>query len=55
VRVRGGGPAPDTYGELGIRHEDTVAVTEKNGCENLTKWSGTPEGPAVVEGVSRHA
>jgi hypothetical protein len=35
-------------GELGIRHEDTVAVTE-NGCENLVpKWSGTPEEPAVV-------
>ena len=34
-------------GELGIRHEDTVAVTE-SGCENLTKWSGTPEDPAVV-------
>ena len=40
--------APDTYGELGIRHEDTVIVTE-NGCENLSpKWSGTPEEPAVV-------
>jgi len=36
-------------GELGIRHEDTVAVTE-NGCENLApKWSGTPEEPAVVQ------
>jgi Xaa-Pro aminopeptidase len=35
-------------GELGIRHEDTVAVTE-NGCENLApKWSGTAEEPAVV-------
>jgi len=35
-------------GELGIRHEDTVVVTE-NGCENLApKWSGTPEEPAVV-------
>jgi Xaa-Pro dipeptidase len=35
-------------GELGIRHEDTVAVTE-SGCENLVpKWSGTPEEPAVV-------
>jgi Xaa-Pro dipeptidase len=35
-------------GELGIRHEDTVAVTE-NGCENLApRWSGTPEEPAVV-------
>jgi Xaa-Pro dipeptidase len=41
---------PGVYvpGELGIRHEDTVAVTE-NGCENLVpKWSGTPEEPAVV-------
>ncbi len=35
-------------GELGIRHEDTVAVTE-SGCENLApKWSGTPEEPAVM-------
>jgi len=35
-------------GELGIRHEDTLAVTE-NGCENLCpRWSGTPEEPAVV-------
>jgi Xaa-Pro dipeptidase len=35
-------------GEMGIRHEDTVAVTE-NGCENLApKWSGTPEEPAMV-------
>jgi len=42
------GGAPDTYGELGIRHEDTLAVTP-DGCENLApKWSGTPEEPAVV-------
>jgi hypothetical protein len=35
-------------GELGIRHEDTVAVTA-DGCENLCpRWSGTPEEPAVV-------
>jgi Xaa-Pro aminopeptidase len=35
-------------GEPGIRHEDTVVVTE-TGCENLApKWSGTPEEPAVV-------
>jgi Xaa-Pro dipeptidase len=35
-------------GELGIRHEDTLAVTE-SGCENLApKWSGSPEEPAVV-------
>jgi Xaa-Pro dipeptidase len=35
-------------GELGIRHEDTVATTE-NGCENLSpKWSGSPEDPALV-------
>lgn len=41
---------PGVYvpGELGIRLEDTVAVTE-SGCENLApKWSGTPEDPAVV-------
>jgi Xaa-Pro aminopeptidase len=35
-------------GELGIRHEDTVAVTE-SGCQNpCPRWSGTPEDPAVV-------
>jgi Xaa-Pro dipeptidase len=35
-------------GDLGIRHEDTVAVTD-SGCENLApRWSGTPEEPAVV-------
>jgi Xaa-Pro aminopeptidase len=29
-------------GELGIRHEDTVAVTA-DGCENLApRWSGSP-------------
>jgi Xaa-Pro dipeptidase len=41
---------PGVYvpGEMGIRHEDTVAVTA-DGCENLVpKWSGTPEEPAVV-------
>ena len=35
-------------GELGIRHEDTVAITE-NGCENPgPRWSGSPEEPALV-------
>jgi len=35
-------------GELGVRHEDPLAVTE-HGCERLTpQWSGTPEDPAVV-------
>ena len=34
-------------GELGIRHEDIIFITE-NGGENLTKWTGTPEDPAVV-------
>ena len=35
-------------GELGIKHEGTVAVTE-SGCENLgPKWSGTPEEPAAA-------
>ena len=40
---------PGVYvpGEMGIRHEDIIVITER-GAENLTKWSGTPEEPAVV-------
>jgi Xaa-Pro dipeptidase len=40
---------PGVYipGEMGIRHEDVMFVTE-NGAENMTKWTGTPEEPAVV-------
>ena len=34
-------------GELGIRHEDVITITP-DGALNLTKWSGTPEDPAVV-------
>ena len=34
-------------GELGVRHEDVIFITE-NGAENMTKWSGTPEEPAVI-------
>lgn len=34
-------------GELGVRHEDVIYVTE-DGAANMTKWSGTPEDPAVV-------
>lgn len=35
-------------GELGIRHKDTLVVTE-DGCDNLGgPWSGTPEDPAVT-------
>jgi Xaa-Pro aminopeptidase len=38
--LRPEGRAGDTYGELGIGHEDTVVVTE-NGCESICpKWSG---------------
>jgi Xaa-Pro dipeptidase len=33
-------------GELGVRHEDIIVITGK-GAENLTRWSGTPEEPAV--------
>jgi Xaa-Pro dipeptidase len=40
-------PGIYVYGELGVRHEDIVFVTE-DGAENMTKWSGTPEEPAVV-------
>ena len=35
------------YGELGIRHEDIIFITEA-GAENMTKWPGSPEEPAVV-------
>lgn len=34
-------------GEIGVRHEDIIFITE-NGAENMTKWPGTPEDPAVV-------
>jgi Xaa-Pro dipeptidase len=35
-------------GELGIRHEDVITITE-DGCQNLApKWTGSPEEPAVV-------
>lgn len=35
-------------GELGVRHEDTLIVTE-DGCDNLGgAWSGTPEEPAIA-------
>jgi Xaa-Pro dipeptidase len=40
-------PGIYVYGEMGIRHEDIVFVTE-DGADNMTKWSGTPEEPAVV-------
>jgi Xaa-Pro dipeptidase len=34
-------------GELGVRHEDIIFITE-TGAENMTRWSGTPEDPAVL-------
>jgi Xaa-Pro dipeptidase len=34
-------------GELGVRHEDIIVITE-TGAENLTRWTGSPEDPAVV-------
>lgn len=34
-------------GEMGIRHEDVIFITEE-GAENLTRWAGSPEEPAVV-------
>ena len=35
------------YGEMGVRHEDVVCITE-DGAEGMTKWTGGPEEPAVV-------
>jgi Xaa-Pro dipeptidase len=34
-------------GELGIRHEDIIFITE-TGAANMTAWSGPPEDPAIV-------
>lgn len=34
-------------GELGVRHEDVMYVTE-TGADVMTKWTGSPEDPAVV-------
>jgi Xaa-Pro dipeptidase len=34
-------------GEMGIRHEDCIFITE-TGAESFTKWTGSPEEPAVV-------
>ena len=34
-------------GEIGVRHEDIVFITPE-GAENMTRWSGTPEDPAVL-------
>jgi Xaa-Pro dipeptidase len=34
-------------GEMGVRHEDIIFITE-SGAENMVKWTGTPEEPAVV-------
>jgi Xaa-Pro dipeptidase len=34
-------------GEIGVRHEDIIFITA-SGAENMTKWPGTPEDPAVL-------
>jgi Xaa-Pro dipeptidase len=34
-------------GELGVRHEDIIFITE-TGAANMTRWTGTPEDPAVI-------
>ncbi len=40
-------PGIYVHGELGVRHEDIITITP-DGARGLTKWSGTPEEPAVV-------
>jgi Xaa-Pro aminopeptidase len=32
---------------MGVRHEDCIFITE-TGAENFTKWTGSPEEPAIV-------
>jgi Xaa-Pro dipeptidase len=34
-------------GEMGIRHEDIIFITE-TGAEGMTRWTGSPEDPSVV-------
>ena len=34
------------YGEMGIRLEDIITITD-DGAENMTAWPGSPEEPAV--------
>ncbi|HEY6546864.1 MAG TPA: M24 family metallopeptidase, partial [Vicinamibacteria bacterium] len=34
-------------GEIGVRHEDVIFITPE-GAQNLTKWTGSPEAPAVL-------
>ena len=34
-------------GELGVRHEDIIFISAA-GAENMTRWSGSPEEPAVA-------
>jgi Xaa-Pro dipeptidase len=40
-------PGISIPGGMGVRHEDVIFVTA-DGAENMTKWSGSPEEPAVV-------
>lgn len=34
-------------GELGVRHEDITFITE-SGAQGMTRWTGSPEDPAVL-------
>jgi Xaa-Pro dipeptidase len=40
---------PGVYipGEMGIRHEDIITITDK-GAEALEAWPGAPEEPAIT-------
>lgn len=40
-------PGIYVYGEMGVRHEDIIFITP-DGAANMTKWTGSPEDPAVV-------
>lgn len=40
-------PEDEDGREFSMRHEDVIFITD-TGAENITKWTGSPEEPAVL-------
>lgn len=40
-------PEDEEGREFSMRHEDVIFITD-TGAENITKWTGSPEEPAVL-------